>query len=663
MSKQQKSKKPIASDRKTANAPLKEPGKSKNKNLIYWVLIAFTFIVYGNSILNDYALDDIVVVSQNEFVQKGFKGIKDIMTTDMFVGFDKKENALVAGGRYRPLSLITLAIEYQFLELSPHFSHFINVLLFAFCGIGVFIFIRKLLNKHSPLKHLENSAIPLIAAILYIAHPIHTEAVANIKSRDEILSLLFCLFSTISFLNYIDKGQKIKYLVIGFVLFFLALLSKENSFTFLLIIPMTIWFFRKASVKDYLMIGTPLVIAGGIFWVMRNKFAGGGLDLDVHNILNNPFLGATAIQKYATITYTIGKYFLLLIFPSPLSSDYDYNVIPLQSFSDISVIVSLLVIIALAVIAIMQFMKRTILSYSILFFAITFSLVSNIIFPIGTTMTERFIFIPSLGFCFIVAYYINKLASPTLSKSSSNKTDKETIPGISILKNKTCLFILVVLTGLYSIKTIARNMDWKDNMSLFTADVVTSPNSANLNKDIGNSLVDAGKLITNKKHQADTFNLAKPYLKKAMKIYSGYTDAYRLLGFIYYMENKFDSAFYYNAGGLKVKPDDAELNYNQGKVLDKQKKYDEAIKVLNHAIEINPKYEGAYFNLALSYTNKGDGDKGLEYFKKVIELNPKRADAYYYSGLLYQAKRDSVKAKEFLDKSKELGGVKANSNN
>src|ERR1035437_2365749 len=224
MSKQQKPKKQAVSDRKASNAPLKDISPSKNKNLIYWVIIAFTFIVYGNSILNDYALDDIVVVSQNDFVHKGFGGIKDIMTTDMFVGFDKKENGLVAGGRYRPLSLITLAIEYQFLGLSPHFSHFMNVLLFAFCGIGVFIFIRKLLNRFSPLKYLENSAIPLIAAILYIAHPIHTEAVANIKSRDEILSLLFCLFSTISFLNFIDDGRKIKHLIMGFVLFFLALL-------------------------------------------------------------------------------------------------------------------------------------------------------------------------------------------------------------------------------------------------------------------------------------------------------------------------------------------------------------------------------------------------------------------------------------------------------
>jgi tetratricopeptide (TPR) repeat protein len=290
-------------------------------------------------------------------------------------------------------------------------------------------------------------------------------------------------------------------------------------------------------------------------------------------------------------------------------------------------------------------------------------LVSNILFPIGTSMTERFVFIPSLGFCFIAAYYINKLATSTQTKLSSNKTDKELIPGISILKNKTCAFILVLLIGFYSIKTIARNMDWKNNLTLFTADVATSPNSANLNKDIGNSFVEAGKLITDKKHQLDTFNIAKPYLKRAIKIYSGYTDAYRMLGFIYYMDNKFDSAYYFNDGGLKIKPDDAELNYNQGKVLDKQKKYDEAIKVLNHAVEINPKYEGAYYNLALSYTNKGDGEKGLEYFKKVIELNPKRSDAFYYSGLIYQAKKDSVKAKEYLEKAKSLGGVNANSNN
>jgi tetratricopeptide (TPR) repeat protein len=277
-------------------------------------------------------------------------------------------------------------------------------------------------------------------------------------------------------------------------------------------------------------------------------------------------------------------------------------------------------------------------------------------------MTERFIFIPSLGFCFILAYYINKIASPALSKTIAAKTGKEIIPGISILKNTTCAAILIGFLGVYSIMTIARNMDWKDNLTLFTADVANFPNSANLNKDIGNSLVEIGKTITDKKHQADTFNIAKPYLKQAIKIYPPYFDPYKLLGFIYYMEQNYDSSYYYNNAGLKVKPNDAELNFTQGKVLDKQKKYDDAIKILNHVLEIDPKHEGANYNLALSYTNKGDLAKGLEYFAKVIELNPKRADAFYYSSLIYKAKGDSLKGKEYSEKAASLGGVKASAN-
>ena len=170
---------------------------------------------------------------------------------------------------------------------------------------------------------------------------------------------------------------------------------------FILIVPMTLFFFRKVSLKDYAMVTIPLIIAGGIFIVLRTKFAAGSVGTEITDVLNNPLSGGTSGQKFATIVYTIGKYFLMLIIPYPLSCFYDYNTIPLKSFADISVVVSFMVLIAVAIIAIIQFKKKTLLSYSIFFFAITFALVSNILFPIGTAMSERFVFIPSLGACLI----------------------------------------------------------------------------------------------------------------------------------------------------------------------------------------------------------------------------------------------------------------------
>lgn len=657
MSKQQQNKKQSPQKKSSPNEPTKS-GKSfklTNRNA-YIIIFVFSFIVYGNSIMNNYALDDLVVDNGNEFVQKGFAGIKDIMTNDAFTGYLKKStNNIVAGGRYRPLSIVTFAIEYQFIGLSPHFSHFMNILLFAICAIGIFIFIRKLF-EHTQLKYLSNSAIPLLATLIFIAHPIHTEAIANIKSRDEIMCMLFSIFSTICFLNYIDNGRKIKDIIIGFVLIFLGLLSKENSFMFIVMIPLTLFFFRKATMKDYAIVTIPLIVAGGIFVVLRSKFAAGSMGSEITDVLNNPLSGATAVQKFATIVYTVGKYFLLLVIPYPLSCFYDYNTIPLKSFADMSVVVSFMVIIVIGVIAIMQFKKKTLVSYSIFFFAITFALVSNILFPIGTAMSERFVFIPSLGFCLIVAYYINRLSNPASRKQKTESSQFD-----SVIKNKTSLFLIVAILGIFSVMSISRNTVWKNNTTLFAADIKTSPGSVNLNKGYGYALVDSATVIKDKQHQLDSFNMAKPYLKKIIEMYPKYTEIYTKLGFVYYMINNFDSACYYYKTGLNYAPESFILNYNLGKTLNKLKRYDEAIKTLDAATKSGDD-DGVYFNLAAAYTNKGDYEHGLKYFYKVLEINPKRADACYYIGLTYKAQGDSVKSKEFLDKATALGGVNTNSN-
>ena len=204
-------------------------------------------------------------------------------------------------------------------------------------------------------------------------------------------------------------------------------------------------------------------------------------------------------------------------------------------------------------------------------------------------------------------------------------------------------------------KTFSRNEDWKDTLTLFSRDIKTSENSATANRLLGNALIKSVTASPNKKDQTDTLNIAKQYLLRAIEIYPAYTDPLWDLGNIYYSENNFDSALYYQKKELEADKGNVGLNYIYGNTLNKLNKYAEAIPVLNHVIELDPKHEGAYFDLALSYTNKGDQDKGFYYLSKVIELNPKRGDAYYYSGIILKAKGDTLKAKEFINKAISLG--------
>ena len=102
----------------------------KSNKLVFFVISILCFIYYGNTLVNDYALDDTLVLTDNQFTKAGFKGLPDIFKYDSFTGFFGKEKNLVAGGRYRPLSLASLAIEYQFFGKNPFISHFVDIVLY-----------------------------------------------------------------------------------------------------------------------------------------------------------------------------------------------------------------------------------------------------------------------------------------------------------------------------------------------------------------------------------------------------------------------------------------------------------------------------------------------------------------------------------------------------
>ena len=214
----------------------------KNALQPYLVLFLISFFVFVNSINNEVAYDDEIVLHRNEFVMKGIKGIPSIITHDSYYSYYKQlgmENSLPAG-RYRPLSFITFAIEQEFIGTIPdgivrpdswdinknrlkdqfedtnkdgiyneydfwvrgaHLRHFVNVLLYSLLIILIYHVLIMFL--------FSNSKDMIFAAIfLFALHPLHTEVVANIKSRDEILSLIF-IFSTLFFsFKYINENSK-----------------------------------------------------------------------------------------------------------------------------------------------------------------------------------------------------------------------------------------------------------------------------------------------------------------------------------------------------------------------------------------------------------------------------------------------------------------------
>ena len=170
------------------------------------ILFVLPFLLYYQATTFGYVLDDQIVITDNNFTKKGFAGIGDLLTTESMTGYFGEQKNLVQGNRYRPLSLITFAMEYDmFGGLNPSVSHWINILFYALTGLLLFRVLSMMFRKRP--ESFWWLAIPFLTSLFFIAHPIHSEAVANIKGRDEILALLFSLATLYGALRYMDKQK------------------------------------------------------------------------------------------------------------------------------------------------------------------------------------------------------------------------------------------------------------------------------------------------------------------------------------------------------------------------------------------------------------------------------------------------------------------------
>ena len=313
-----------------------------NSRLHKWMLFAFAILLYANTLTHDYTQDDAIVIYDNMFTTKGFEGIPGILKYDTFYGFFKTEGKakLVAGGRYRPLTLVMFAAEVGLFGQSPFVGHLVNVLLYGLLGVVLYIVLLKLFKYKESVPY--PTIIAFITALLFIAHPVHTEVVANIKGRDEIVTLLGSLAALLFSLKAF-KQQSFIWNIIAGVIFFLALLAKENAITFLAIIPLSYFVFTDAKLGKIAMQTLPFVIAAGIFLVIRGAVLGGNFDGSTSmELMNNPFLkiegnrwvAFSFSEKMATITYTLGKYLQLLVVPHPLTHDYYPRHVDLMSWGN-----------------------------------------------------------------------------------------------------------------------------------------------------------------------------------------------------------------------------------------------------------------------------------------------------------------------------------------
>lgn len=552
-------------------------------------------LLYVNTFGHKYALDDIAAISQNLFVKKGIAGIPDLLRTE-FWHFSN-----ISLGYYRPLSLITFALEQEYFKDSPNISHMINAGLYGVTGLVIGVLLQKWLPKQT---------IPaFLIGLVFIAHPLHTEIVANIKGRDEILSFLFIALMLLSYWRYLETNQW-GWIVGACLSLYLAFLSKESSIVSLALIPAMQYWFARRNVWQSLISLWPFLIVAAVFFYQKQQMIGTLSGNPPIDWANYPYaiLGTQKSTMFKFLLY----YLRLLVLPHPLVYDYSYNVIPTGSKGDLMTWMGFFTLVGLIVLAWKGFVKRTLWGFGLFWFFVTMAPGLGFIWFRGGIFAERFTYAAVMGFGFVLVWAINaifqKLSAPkAVSNSVHYGADGKTLVGSSepfAPANRYFqygpLAVILLTVGLYSFKTVERNRDWENNFVLFNSALPYAPNSCQVQRHVANEWIEKG---LKDRAKADSIAVAvngikpKPSLEQVKK------------------------------GQILIDSSIARANKHGRWALDH----------LQESTRIYPNFGEAYFSMAYVFQKiTPNVDSAKHYYKETIRAASAYAPAYNNLGVIYQ---------------------------
>ncbi len=597
------------------------------KKFLFFFLISF--FLYGNTLKNEYGLDDSYVTSKTNLTAKGLKSVKTIFTTHYIV-----EEGGTNTFEYRPLVKLSFAIEHQFFGVKPWISHFFNLLLYA-CFLFVLFKIVRLLFPDYP------EYFSLLIVIVYAFLPIHVEVVAGLKSRDILLSSIFSGLSFLQAYSYI-KENKIKYLIGSFLCLTISFFSKLDALPFIVLIPLFCFLhFRSKKLNIFLLL-ISLIISFFTFDTLMSVLIDQSLENRPLEAYENPlYFEHSFIKVISTALNSVGFYTKMLFFPNNMACYYGFNTIAVNDFNSFYSITGILTII-LSLFYWIKYLKnyKHPVFIGITFYFICLTLYLNILKPAPGIVADRFLFTPSIGFAIIFTYVIFHLS---YKKNITIKFSQWTI------LSKTLLFVFLIMNTFFVIK---RNYDWKNEVTLFYADADHQPNSVKLNNLCGNQILAElqkkdGSIPENEKPRY--LKVAQQKLEKALQIDSNNIKALNNLSYLHlnfyknYNEAKKYIVKAYAKDSLKheIVFNLALCNYNIGDL-------NEAKKFIKIAFILKPDDNYTLELMTEIFSNPDTVDEGINLIQNKLISSPQNFKLNLLLGNLFLAKRDTLNAVNFL---------------
>ncbi|MFC1645917.1 tetratricopeptide repeat protein [Candidatus Omnitrophota bacterium] len=573
----------------------REKQKDNNRFVLVsiFLIIILGFAIYANSLDGQFIWDDVHLVRDNLNIRSPSNILK-IFTTNVTPSMRQSFSF------YRPLMIFTYALDYYFWKLNVRGYHLTNTILHILAALGLYWLISII---------FKDNFLSLLASLLFVAHPIHTEAVTYISGRADPLAAIFIILCCVFYIKQLENRSIGNY-VLMIISCLLALFSKENS----LILPMLLLIYhysfkKKFALREFLSI----IVITLVFAVVRFTF----LKLIVGSIVSETSL----LQRAAGFFVAIVSYNRLMVLPFNLHMEY---VLRLFAFSVPKVIGGIILLISLLIYAIKARNKNTLMSFSILWFFIALFPVSNL-YPINAYMAERWLYLPSIGFFLIVAKALTSLFRIRRFRVVS-------------------LMFIISLLSFYSLLTVKQNEYWQEPISFFERTLRYVKNSPRLYYNLGCLYQDTGE----HKEAIALYN-------KAIQINPKHAETYHNLGSVYGDIGKHEEAIVFYKKTLQIDPEYAQAYNNLGIAYNNTGKYEEAIVFSNKALEVDPEYAEAYNNLAVVCNNIGRYEEEIVLYKKALQVNPEYTRAYNNLATAYYNKEEYDLAIQHCDKAIELG--------
>ena len=603
--------------------------KAVENRWLYLIVGLLCVVLYANTLQNKYALDDwFVTTSKQEQVSKGIAGIPEIFTTN----FITWQNYSVD---YRPLVKATYAIEYQFFGENPTVSHFVNLLFYAISCL-------LLLNLVFNVFPNEKTWVLFFSVLLFVAHPVHTEVVASLKGRDELLSFLFLILAFRQVLFW-AKAEKLIHLFYAATFLYLSFISKGSCLPWIGVIAFVLLFVKKKPLIK--VVGVSALMLG----VAVVHFSIIGLLLDnvgrTHIFIETPFFFLEdSSSKWPSVISAAGHYLKLLVAPFPLCSYYGFNQMPVTTWADWRVYLTIILFIGLIIASLRGVVKPTLFSIGAIILLLDIFPFLNVVYPYTGIVGERVLYGGTIGFTLMFTSGISILLP---SKKS------ETMGGW-FPQNKLILATLMGLIAASSVSTINRNSDWKNHLTLFAADSENCDQSAKLHELYGIYLRGEYMNIDLSDWQTYAYDAIKEY-QKSIDIYKKWPIPHHRIGVIYHYDLlKPDSALLYYQEAVRLISNFTAAQEDLGQCLRELKLHSQAAECYSVLLESYPTNFDYWNKRAGAFFLAGDLNKAKTSNAEFLHRFPNKDEPQIHQGNVFLAEGDTAQAMIYFERALEI---------